>query len=184
MSMVYHCLVPVRLSPRPSRSIRFGDVSEANGRGKPRQKQTAHAFVLFFKMADFRGLYKMLQTAANYGFKTLVDACVIVDRLLPSLETPENVMHGPLTIDFSSCNLIPTEHYAEFVALKTFGDGNCCFRAASKMLFRAEQNHLEIRVCTILELAKYSFSFYLAEGEVITTMEAEMAILNAKAVPG
>ena len=50
------CLVPVRFSPRPSRSIRFGDVSEANGRGKPRQKQTAHAFVLFFKMADFTGL--------------------------------------------------------------------------------------------------------------------------------
>ena len=58
-ALVYHkelalgCLVPVRLSPRPSRSIRFGDVSEANGRGKPRQKRTAHAFVLFFKMAYF-----------------------------------------------------------------------------------------------------------------------------------
>ena len=129
------CLVPVRLSPRPSRSIRFGDVSEANGRGKPRQNQAAHAFVSFCKMADFTGLYKILQTAANYGFKTLVDACVIVDRLLPSLQTPENVMHGQLAIDFSSCKLIPTEHYAEFVSLKTFGDGNCCFRAASLMLF-------------------------------------------------
>ena len=47
-------------------------------------------------MADFTGLYKMLQAAANYGFKTIVDACVIVDRLLSSLQTPENVMHGPL----------------------------------------------------------------------------------------
>ena len=45
----------------------------------------------------------------NYGFKTLVDACVIVDRLLPSLQIPENVMHGPLAIEFSSCDLIPTE---------------------------------------------------------------------------
>ena len=44
----------------------------------------------FFKMADFTGLYKMLQTAANYGFKTLMDSCVIVDRLLPSSQTPEN----------------------------------------------------------------------------------------------
>ena len=51
------------------------------------------------------------------------------------------------------------------------------------MLFGTEQNHLEIRVRTIVELAKYTI-FYLAEGEVITTMEAEMAILNAKAVPG
>ena len=32
----------------------------------------------------------MLQTAANYGFKTLVDARVIVDRLMPFfLQTPE-----------------------------------------------------------------------------------------------
>ena len=94
-------------------------------------------------MVDFTGLYRMLQTAANYGFKTLVAACVIVDQLLPSLQTPENVMHGSLTIDVSSCDLIPTEHYAEFVALKTFGDGNCCFRAASLTLLGTEQNHLK-----------------------------------------
>ena len=29
------CLVPVRRFPSPSRSIRFGDVSEANGRETP-----------------------------------------------------------------------------------------------------------------------------------------------------
>ena len=29
---VSHCLVPVRRFPSPSRSIHFGDVSEANGR--------------------------------------------------------------------------------------------------------------------------------------------------------
>ena len=46
-------------------SIRFGDVSEANSRGKPRQKQSAYAFVLFFKMADLTGIYKVLQTAGN-----------------------------------------------------------------------------------------------------------------------
>ena len=146
------CLVPVRLSPRRSQSIRFGDISKANGRGKPRQKQTACAFVLFFKRADFTGLDKMLQTVANYGIKTLVDACVIVDLLLPSLQTPENVMHGPLAIDFSSCDLVLTEHYPEFVALKTFRDGNCCFRAALLMLFEIEQNHLELRVRTMLNL--------------------------------
>ena len=45
-----------------------------------------------------------------------MDACVIVDRLFSSLQTPENVMHGPLAIDFSSCDLyIPTEHDAESV---------------------------------------------------------------------
>ena len=51
------------------------------------------------------------------------------------------------------------------------------------MLFGTEENHIELRVRTIVELAKYSF-FYLVEGGVITRMEAEMAILNGKAVPG
>ena len=41
------CLVPVRRFPSPSRSVRFGAVSEANGRETPIQKQNAHACVTF-----------------------------------------------------------------------------------------------------------------------------------------
>ena len=73
------CLVPVRLSPRPSRSIRFGDVAEANIRGKRRHKKNARVPVLSvsewrLKMADFPGVYKLAtvgKTAANYGYKTV-----------------------------------------------------------------------------------------------------------------
>ena len=60
----------------------------------------------------------MLQTAGSYGFKTLVDACDIVYRILPTLKSQQHIMYSPLTIDFSSCNLIPTEHVSEFVAVK------------------------------------------------------------------
>ena len=42
------CLVPVRRFPSLSRSIRFSDVSETNGRGTSRQKQNAHACVAFW----------------------------------------------------------------------------------------------------------------------------------------
>ena len=73
--------------------------------------------------------------------------------------------------------------YRSFVAVKTVGDGNCCFRAASLLLFGTEQYYLELQVRTIVELAKYSF-YYLADSEVISRTEAEMAILNGKAVPG
>ena len=38
-----------------------------------------------------------------------VDQCVIVDQLLPSLQTPENAIRGPLAIYLSSSDLIPTE---------------------------------------------------------------------------
>ena len=126
---------------------------------------------------------KMLQTADSCGFKTLVDACDIVYRILPTLKSQQYIIYSPLTIDFSSCNLIPTEHVSEFVAVKTVGGGNCCLRAASLLLFGTEQYHLELRVRTIVELAKYNF-YYLADSEVISRMEAEMAILNGKAVPG
>ena len=40
--MYDYCLVPVRRFPSPSRSIHFGDLSEANGRETSRQKQNAH----------------------------------------------------------------------------------------------------------------------------------------------
>ena len=56
-------------------------------------------------IADRNKVCDHMETSLNYGLKTLVDACEIVDRLLPSLQTPENVMHGPLAIDFSSCDL-------------------------------------------------------------------------------
>ena len=36
------------------------------------------------------------------------------------------------------------DHVLEFVAVKTFGDFNCCFRAASLILFAIELNHLEL----------------------------------------
>ena len=41
--------------------------------------------------------------------------------------------------------------WRKFVALKTFGDGNCCFRAASFVLFGNEE---QLRVRTIVEPAK------------------------------
>ena len=66
-------------------------------------------------------------------------------------------MHGPLAIDFSCCDIIPTEHYTEFVALKIFADGNCCFRAASLMLFGTEQNYLELESVQFLTLRNTFF---------------------------
>ena len=78
---------------------------------------------------------------------------------------------------------IPQEHVSEFIGLKTFGDGNRCFRATSLMLFGNELSHLELRVRTIVELAKHGF-YYLVDSKVIPGMEAEVAILSGKAVPG
>ena len=109
----HRCLVPVRLSPRPSRSIDFGDVSRTNDLEQPRQKQNAHAPTLHFKMADIQMLLRMLQTAGNYGFKTLVDACVIIDRLLPPLQIPSTLTK--LTYMLTICQYL--QHICDSTAI-------------------------------------------------------------------
>ena len=134
-------------------------------------------------MADFPELFQMLRSAASYGFETLVESAKIVDRLVKPVNVPGEVTYRPLDIDFESSELIPTEYFGEFVALNTRGDGNCCFRAASILFFGNEERHLEIRVRTIIELALHSF-FYPADEDVISRMEAEMAIIQGKQTPG
>ena len=64
----------------------------------------AYASVLhsFLKMSEFLELFKILQTAGNYGFKTLVDIFEKVDRLLPTLKSHPNAIHSPVKIFFIS----------------------------------------------------------------------------------
>ena len=74
--------------------MHFGDVFEANASEKPRQKQNAHACVAFFKMS----LEPYFANSRKYGFITLVDICKIVDRLLPTLESHQNVIYHPAAV--------------------------------------------------------------------------------------
>ena len=62
--------------------------------------ECAYASVLLFflKMSEFLELFKILQAAGNYGFKTLVDIFEKVDRLLPILKSHPNVIHSPVKI--------------------------------------------------------------------------------------
>ena len=62
-------LVPVRSFPSPSRSMCFGDVSEANGREMPRQKQNAHACVTFWNSKMTLMLWAASkQPAGDFGY--------------------------------------------------------------------------------------------------------------------
>ena len=74
-------------------------------------------------MSIFRGnlkrLFQVLRSSASYGFVTLLESAKIVDRLLKPLNVPGQLACGPLDTDFDSCELIPTECFGEFVALKT-----------------------------------------------------------------
>ena len=50
---------------------------------------------------------------------TLVESAKIVDRLLKPLNVPGQVVYRQLDTVFDSCELIRTECFGEFVALKT-----------------------------------------------------------------
>ena len=68
---------------------------------------------------NLKRLSQILRSSTSYGFVTLVESAKIVDRLLKPLDVPGQVAYRLLDIDFDSCELIPTDCFGEFVALKT-----------------------------------------------------------------
>ena len=94
-------------SPLPSPCTAFSQSHSVNSfQWRIRDEQAGNAYTktecacvrCFFKMADFFELFKMLQTAGSYGFKTLVDTCDIVYRILSTLQNQQHIMYSPLTI--------------------------------------------------------------------------------------
>ena len=84
-------------------------------RGDRRKSQSLHrAHLAIFADRGDRpikspSLSLALSSLLWFQSNVFVDQCVIVDQLLPSLQTPENAIHGPLAIYLSSSDLIPAE---------------------------------------------------------------------------
>ena len=116
------CLNPVHWFPRPSRSISV--TYPRRRRGKRLVKNTMPCVRSYLKMSE---LFKILQTAGNYGFKTLEDICEILDRFLPTLKSYPNVgcftftfnvIHSPAKIFyfyFFNLSSYHSEYVSEFV---------------------------------------------------------------------
>ena len=109
-------------------------------------------FVILFFL-DYKAYLKKLEDASEGGFDDLFDKA---NQLRP--EIPPLIMRKKGSfdsdIDEMSRKLIPTGKLnGEHIALRTKGDGNCLFRAASILAFGDESKHLEMRVRTLLELA-------------------------------
>ena len=77
----------------------FRDVSEANGRETPRQKQNAHACVTFLKFKDDVNVVSRKQAGSKrfWSLTTLVDICRI-DFYRPAWKSYQNVIHSPMKI--------------------------------------------------------------------------------------
>ena len=88
-------LVTVQRFPSPSRSIHFGDLSEANERETPRQKKTRIGALLLWNSDRCCWCCKQQEITV---FETLVDICGI-DFCRPALKSHQNVIHSPVNTD-------------------------------------------------------------------------------------
>ena len=120
-----------------------------------------------------------LQDAASSGFKDVHSMCTSIQSKLPSLELAEYIDFSSNEIDDISQKLIPTNQASDYVALRTTGDGNCLFRAASMLAFGDENRHEEMRVRTVVELACNS-SFYLDDPDISSRIQAQEQLIYAR----
>jgi len=68
-------------------------------------------------------------------------------------------------IDTASKAIYPSDAPCDLLPINTIGDGNCCFRAFSLLLFGTQDYHLELRVRTVLELLEHT-DWYLDETNI------------------
>lgn len=105
-----------------------------------------------------------VQNVAKKGFNDLQTACDRIKDVLPPLVLHEDIDFSSNTFDSYSQSLLPETEAREYLALKTTGDGNCLFRAASILAFGHEGKHEEMRLRTTVELATNS-TFYLQDND-------------------
>ena len=102
-----------------------------------------------------------IRRAAEEGFECVRTACNLIKDKLPPLQLNEDVEFSSNEVDHYSQSLVPNTE-AGVCALKTIGDGNCFYRAASVLAFGHQHNHEEMRLRIVVELATNS-AFYLQD---------------------
>jgi len=115
---------------------------------------------MFFSPQDIQAFMKQIQRAKGSGFECLQSACNSIKDKLPPLVLHEDIDFSSNKIDTYSQKLVPVTKASAYRALKTAGDGNCFFRAASILAFGHQGKHEEMRLRTVVELATNS-EFYL-----------------------
>ena len=105
---------------------------------------------------------KQMQRAKERGFECLQSACNSIKDKLPPLVLHEDIDFSSNEVDTYSQRLLPVTKASAYLPLKTTGDGNCFFRAASILAFGHQGKHEEMRLRTVVELATNS-EFYLQD---------------------
>ena len=103
--------------------------------------------------------------------------CTSIECELPPLELADDIDFTPNEIDYHSQELMPEGKKNSYVAVKTTGDGNCFFRAASILAFGHENRHEEMRVRIVTELASHRAD-YLDNEDVVRMIKETHRVLH------
>ncbi len=126
-----------------------------------------------------------LQHAAKSGFEEVQHVSHWIKSNLPSLKLAKDIDFSSTENDCFSQQLLPTNQLkSEYSALKTTGDGNCLFRAASILACGDEERHDEMRVRAVVELACNS-QFYLDDRDISARIQVQEQLIyacNGKAI--
>ena len=102
----------------------------------------------FFKAAQSH----LMQTKP---WRTFVNVADQIRREARVFELPKSLYECTRNAmcDNISMELMPSDANPNLIPQKSIGDGNCLYRSLSLILFGSEDNHIEIRVRTVIELA-------------------------------
>lgn len=137
-----------------------------------------YSWIILCSFTGIKSFMEKLQQAASKRFDDVQRASTWIKSNLPSLKLAEDIDFSSNETDDFSQRLIPNNLPSHYVALKTTGDGNCLFRAASVLAFGDESKHEEMRVRTVVELACNS-SFYLKDPDISSRIHAQEQVIYA-----
>ena len=131
-----------------------------------KRNNLAKVKICCFSSPDFEKLLEEIKCAADKGFGDFERMCALIELRSLKLDEEIDFCWNELSFDEISEELLPADtKKTGYRALKTKADGNCLYRSASIFAFGDEEQHVEMRLRTVLELALNS-RFY-QEGEDI-----------------
>ena len=111
-------------------------------------ERSSYDRLLFFKAAQ-----SCLKQSKLW--RTFVNEAVQIRREARVYELPKSLYECTRNAmcDDISMELMPSDANPNLIPQKSLGDGNCLYRSLSLILFGSEDNHIEMRVKTVIELA-------------------------------
>ena len=135
------------------------------------------------KGIDRQPYFRLLQQdlAKSKNFSEFLKKAHSYSKEMKKYKLPDQPpAHAHLDVDIPSLPLYPADADEEHLPYSIYGDGNCLYRAGSAGTFDTEEQHVELRVRTVVEMAVHE-DFYLSNDYLQkgTSLTLDLAIRYA-----